>query len=265
MVDGSNTASPVGDGTTYATFEYDFRNDITVVSVKRVGVTQPLSRVQLTGYARDLQISPSQPNLVLARWGSSATSTDDEWTVLDLDSRAILNRYPGGNTAAGWLPNGRFLYLSADQTLSSGSVGATGLTALGQLAIQGVVPRSLRVNSEGTQVLYRLVALGSTGNLLRSDLWVSQIDVSNVRQLTETGVATFGMWSPNGQHVAFMNDTGAVCTGPDCAGVGTCVTKLAPSGATRLTLGASAVTDIRLRDAAGVERVLGCSLLGWTP
>lgn len=265
LVDSAETASPAVDGQTFATFEYDVQGDETVVTVKRVGLATPLHQATLTGYARNLQLSPVNPALLLVRWGSSAISNDDEWTVIDIAARTTRNTLPGGNAGASWLPDGRFVYLSSAQALGIGVVGTAGTTPAGQLNVAGRVPRSVAVDAQGQRVLARLVTLDGSGAVTSTDLWIANLDGSGARRYTNTGITSVGVWSPDGQYVAFNQDTAAACTGAGCPGAGTCEVKLGPAAGDSLTATSGGVSDIRLPNTAGASQVLGCSLLGWTP
>jgi hypothetical protein len=265
LVDSSETATPSADGMSFASFEYDVLDDETLITVKRVGLSTPLYQVPLSGYARNLQISPTDPKLLLVRWGSSAISNDDEWTVIDIAARTIRNRLPGGNAGASWLPDGRFLYLSSSQALGIGVVGTAGTTAAGQLAVTGRVPRALAVDPQGQRLLARLVTLDGSGAVTGTDLWIARLDGSEAYRYTSTNITTAGVWSHDGQFVGFSTDTAAACTGAGCPGTGSCEVKVAPASGRELTATAAGVNNLRLPNTSGASQVLGCPLLGWTP
>lgn len=269
LVDADKVARPWPDGSQYAIYNYDDERDgDTVLRIKRTSDGTTLYSAVISGYAADLRPSPANKAVLLVSqaedYTSSLSATD--YVFVDLANLRELDRISGVRTVVDWLPDGRYLHLAADGTLSVGQIGGSRSTvAKLNLGGRGIV--DLAVDPLGLRYLVTLVSYTSAGNVDDLDLWVGGVDGSALERLTATGLTSYGRWSPDGERVAFDVDTGTVCSGSAC--MGTCEIWYAPASGRNLNPlpaapGAAAMFKVRDRRSSARDHTLGCELLGWT-
>lgn len=257
---GAGKAVPWPDGSRYATTDWD--TSATEVRIVDTASGTQLHGVEFEGYVRDLKPSPLNADRVAVRQGAGTTSSAT-WAIADFASRAILDRFVATSAGFSWLPDGQYLVVSATGEVRRGAVGQAS-TVVGQLALpSGRSVANAWVNRQGTAMVVRLDLRPATGQS-ESDLWIANLDGSNLQRYTATRMTTFAAWSPDGQSIAFDVDTGAWCSGSSCQGI--CEVWHAGVNAReiRATTTSGDAQPFNRRGTSGSQR-MGCTLLGWTP
>jgi len=256
-------AWPWPDGTQYVTADWDVTRGQTTVTVANTATGNTVQQLVFDGYVRSVKPSPASKNVLLATWSEDSVSPAT-YVFYDFQSKTVLDSFSVADAAVNWLPDGRYVRVTADGRITIGTVGGA-QQAGGQVAVPaGLSVNNLWVNPQGNQMALQLWAKSVSGNVEQTDLWVAALDGSNLGRLTSTGITSYGKWSPDGQYLAFDVDTGTTCGGGSCAGQ--CELHYAGASARNLTaLQASGDTArFRVKNRQGQERVLGCELLGWT-
>jgi hypothetical protein len=257
-------AWPWADGTQYATADWDVSDDVTTVTLASTGTNAVLYQVRFEGYLRGVKPSPVSKQVILATWGEDSVSPA-VYVFYNMATRTVLDVFDVDEASLNWLPDGRYIRITDSGAISIGTVGG-GIQAAGSFAVPagGWAVNNVWVNPQGTQMALQLWVKLDSGTIDRSDLWVANIDGSGAGRLTNTGLTSYGKWSPDGAHVAFDVDTGLVCGGGTCAG--SCGLWYAPSTARDvLALPTSGDADkFNVKNSRGEERTLGCELLAWT-
>lgn len=254
-------AWPWPDGSQYATTDSD--TDNTVLKVHALADGALLYTRTVEGYLRDVRPSPLSKSVILATWGDDSIAP--AYAVFyDLAQQQVLDDFALEDSFVDWLPDGRYLRVSSTGTLQTGVVGGA-LTSTGS-----VVPPDQReiidvdVSPDGSQMLLRCIVRAVDGGINESDLWIANTDGSNLRQFTNTGISSYGHWSPDSSQIAFNADTGVICPGYSCAG--TC--EIWHAKATAQALDALTENEVqakfRVKDRQNRSTVLGCTLQGWT-
>jgi dipeptidyl aminopeptidase/acylaminoacyl peptidase len=264
-VDPNKTARATADGARYAIYEYDNRRESTTLTVKRTADGAVLHRRSYDGYLRDLKPSPREASQVLARY-SDDVGDPTVFIALDLtSSNARLETFAASTAAVDWLSDGRVVAVGNTGTLSAGLPGGA-REVTGRVDLLGRTVRHIAVHPESTRLLLGLVLVTGRNNVSGSDLWLTDLDGSDTVRFTNTNISSIGVWSPDGERIAFDVDTGTVCIGAQCSG--TCEIWHAPAQATMLNpLAAAPGTAARFSvlNRQGSKRTLGCRLLRWTP
>lgn len=263
-VSGVETAVPTPDGQHFITYEYDLDDDFSTVAI----YTRDGKRVDAAtfdGYVRRVRPSPVQLGRMILTWSPTAGgvgSDQVELIAIDFNGRVTLASYPGVHAAADWLPDGRVLHLGADGRLRIGTPALPD-TAVAQLSVSGRTPAGLWVDPAGQRIITRWNVLWEGGGVRSTDLWISAIDGSGLEQLTDTGLSSYGVWSPDGAFFAYDMDPANACTSTGCSGIpiGNCDLYVAPSTSRRVGAAAASFT---VTGADGRRKVLGCDLRGWT-
>ncbi|MEQ1528089.1 MAG: hypothetical protein ABL925_02155 [Methylococcales bacterium] len=267
LIDANETAVPTRDGLHYVIFEYNIHTDITLVSIKETASGNTVYQASFNGYVRKIRPAPSNLSVLLVTWGSSAISNDEDFNIVDMAAKKILDTLPAQNAGMDWLPDGRYVHLGSTGILRVGIVGGS-RTESGLISVPGRAPRALWANGEGTKIITRWVVLDTDGNVADTDVWISGLDGSGLERLTVTNRTSYVVWSPDSQWVAFNEDAASVCSGFGCSDVaGYCYLWAGDVSVRNLVEGSTAVSEFLVLDKDGKRRVLGCGsgLLGWTP
>jgi Tol biopolymer transport system component len=267
VVDTNETAVPTRDGLHYVIFDYNIHTDVTLVTIKETASGNTVYQASFNGYVRKIRPSPVNLNVLLVTWGSSAISNDEDFNIVDMAAKKILDTLPAQNAGMDWLPDGRYVHLGSTGILNVGIVGGI-RTAAGQISVPGRVPRGLWANREGSKVISRWVVLNADGDVTDTDVWISSLDGSGLERLTATNRTTYAVWSPDSRWVAFNEDAASVCSGFGCSDVtGYCYLWAGDVSARNLVEGSSGVSEFYVLDKDAKRRILGCGsgLLGWTP
>lgn len=260
LVDVDRFAVPWPDGSQYILTDYRPSRGETLITVKETGTRRTIFEVTYNGYARTPQPSPVSKNVVLMTVGNSSTDPAD-YAFINLRTRSIVDSFDASTGSVDWLPDGRYLRLSTSGQITLATPGGA-RTPAGSFSLQGRSLGSLRVNAQGTQFIVTLT--DSSTALTQRDLWVAHIDGSNAGRLTSTNITSYGHWSPDGRHIAFDADTGAVCNNAGC--VGTCEIWFVAStarNANPLPSFPGEASRFSVRNASGGTAALGCELLAW--
>jgi hypothetical protein len=263
-IDAKPTAVPSRDGRQYITWEYDTRPDgrTTVLELKETSTGAVLQSVTFNGYVRSPRLSPLNNGMVLVRWSSNASATDNEQVIVDLAKRQVVETLGGDDVAANWLADGRYILLLANGNLFVATPGST-RTANGRVVVQGRTPAGLWVSPLSDQMLtnWRTVQ----GDIVLSDLWMSSLSGDSLERFTVSEISSDAVWSHDGKYVGYTNEPDRVCTGFSC-GTASCDVKYAPVGNRGLTKFDTRALDFRLPDTRDAKPViLGCNVNGWTP
>lgn len=250
-------AWPWPDGSQYATTDAD--TDNTVLKVHTLSNGAQLYTRTVEGYLRDVRPSPVSKSVILATWGDDSIAP--AYAVFyDLAQQQVLDDFALEDSVVDWLPDGRYLRIGTTGAIQTGVVGGA-VTPTGS-----VVPPDQReildvdVSPDGSQILLRCIVRA----IDETDLWIANTDGSNLRQFTNTGISSYGHWSPDSSRIAFNADTGVICAGYSCAG--TCEVWYAKATAQALdALTENAVqAKFRVKDRQNRSSVLGCTLQAWT-
>lgn len=275
-LDGTQIASPSGaaplqvtprlpawpwpDGSQYATADATSSDGSTIVKVADLQ-GNPLYQTTFDGYLRALKPSPVNKHVILATWGTDSVSPAT-YVFYDLATHTILDQFDAAGKAVNWLPDGRYVSVSSDGHIATGTVGGS-TSAAGSFAVPpGQSVNNVWANPQGSQLLMQLWSRNASGAVDRTDLWISALDGSNAGSLTDTHLSSYGHWSPDGSYVAFDVDTGSVCTGGGCAG--SCDIYYVNSAARHVTALGGTASQFHVRNSQGADRVLGCEVLAWT-
>ncbi|HEV8692407.1 MAG TPA: hypothetical protein VGQ91_19025, partial [Ideonella sp.] len=190
--------------------------------------------------------------------------SDAVYVFYDLATHTILDYFDTAGAVVSWLPDGRYQRISAAGAITVGRPGAAA-QATGSVAVPpGRTINGLWVNAQGTQMLMQFLVPAQAGGIEESDLWIAQVNGSQLARLTRTGITNYGKWSPDGQHIGFDVDTGTTCNGGGCSG--SCSLWHAPPTARNVVALESShdAEHFSVKNSHGDERVLGCELLAWT-
>ncbi len=254
-------AWPWPDGSQYVVA--DAQGDYTDVTSYATSTGAVVDQVRFEGYLRSVKPSPTSKHVILATWGEDSVS-DAVYVFYDLSTRTVLDVFDTDGAVVNWLPDGRYLRISATGAITTAQPGAA-QQAAGSVAVPaGRELHNLWVNAQGSQMAMQFVVPGNAGGLEESDLWVASANGSNLARLTQTGITSYGKWSPDGRHIAFDTDTGLVCSGGGCSGE--CSLWYAESSARNVVALESShdAAHFKVRNSHGEERTLGCELLSWT-
>jgi len=278
FLDGTQIASPEGalpstvtndlpawpwpDGSQYVVA--DAESDYTDVTTHATATGAVVHQVRFEGYLRSVKPSPVSKQVILATWGEDSVAPA-VYVFYDLATRTVLDVFDTDDAVVSWLPDGRYLRISAEGEITAAQPGALPQAA-GSVAIPaGREIHNLWVNAQGTQMAMQFIVRGNAGGgIEESDLWVASPDGSSLGRLTDTGITSYGKWSPDGRHIAFDTDTGLVCTGGGCTGE--CSLWYAEASARNVVALESSndAEHFRVMNSRGEERALGCELLSWT-
>lgn len=256
-------ATPWPDGSQYALTTYENYENRTAVTVYDTDTGAELYAYYFAGYVRYLRPSPTHKGMFLATHSDDFLTPTDR-IIADMDAGKIVQRIRSDG-ALNWLPDGRYFEVSAGTgRITASTVNGTP-TQLGQITIpDGRILGSVSASRQGTKIAMELLIKGDAG-FLESDIWVSSIDGSALSQLTDTGMSSYALWSPDGNYLAFDVDTGL--WGGSGNAYGTCGIWYAPVTSSMVKALPSSGDAFRLmvRDEYMNEDSLGCDLLGWTP
>jgi hypothetical protein len=263
-VDANKVARTVPDGSRFAYYDYDSRNERTTLTVKRTADGAVLHRRMFDGYLRDVKPSGQDAGHVVVRY-SDDVGDPTSFRALDLRTGTELERYPAATMAVAWLADGRVVAVGSDGVLSAG-VPRGARSTTGRVDLLGRQVRHIAVEPRSSQLLLGLVAVTGRNNVTGADLWITNLDGTNIRRFTNTNMTSYGVWSPDGQRIAFDIDTGTLCYGSQCTGA--CEIWHAPASATLINPVPAApgvAARFSVVNRHGDRRTLGCELLGWTP
>ncbi len=268
LLDPADTAVPTPDGLHYVVYTYDTSTRVSTVIIRASNTGAEFARATFNGYVHRIRPSPVRLGDLLVTWDDCAgcvTAAQGEFSFVDLPGRRRVASFSRVNSAADWLPDGRYVHVDAAGRVHVGTP-AGARTEVGRLTVAGRTVQSVWVDPTGSQMMARWERRTGQGDLQATDLWISAIDGSNLQQLTATDRTTYGLWSPDGLLFGFDRDSAITCNTPGCAGtpVGGCDLYSAPTTARNITTSSPQVRRLTVVDQSGRNEVLGCDLLGWT-
>ncbi|PUA30208.1 MAG: hypothetical protein B0W54_06765 [Cellvibrio sp. 79] len=239
---------------------YDDYTNITVID-RITGST--VYQEQVDYYLRDVSPSPTSKSLAKVRYGEDSISPFEEY-VLDFSTMKIRYVISEREWFA-WMPDGRFMLINIDtgnmriMNLDTGEETPAGHLTIPADRIMG----DFSVSPTGTQFIMLMDRRGTTSS--EPDLWIGNIDGSGFEQLTDTKLIAGANWSPDGRYIAYITDTGSICSFGGC--LGSCDQWYTPVNLRKVkglpnTPGSE---EFRISDRDGNQQILGCSVLAWTP
>jgi hypothetical protein len=268
-ISAARGGSPWPDGSRYLTRDYTSQGssgDETRLVVYRSSDQSVLMDQVIDGYiGDDVQPSPQGTNRILAMWGETIFEPRGA-VAYDLDSRRLLYVTRPSKTpdALSWLPDGSLLRVQPSGQISKVVLGGAEQPVATVRWPEGRVPEALRVSPDGTKALVALAALRDTGSVRGVDLWMMNVDGSNLRRFTKNDLVAHAFWSPDGRHVAFVKDTGVSCSDATCQG--SCTLWVAEATASHV-VAVKASGDAQrfpLRRPNGSMTSVGCPAITWT-
>ncbi len=173
--------------------------------------------------------------MMLATWGSSATSDDAYFSIL---------------------------YVIADGALLSGIPGGPRRSA-GRIAVAGRTIAGLWIDPKGTQMLSRWE--GSERTQRVGDLWISNVPGDCPERFTASGDADVANWSPDCTLIACRTRARLEFRGSDCIGANTSCELQYTGTTSRNVIDDKVATPwFKVTAAGGRSAYLGCDLTGWT-
>ncbi|KQV50782.1 hypothetical protein ASC95_15670 [Pelomonas sp. Root1217] len=267
------TADPSGtpwpDGSRYLTRDYTSQGsggDVTRLVVRRISDQAVLMDQAVDGYIGDhVRPSPRGGNQILVMWGESILEPRGP-VVYDLDSRRLLYVTRPSRTpdALSWLPDGSLLRVQPSGQISRVVLGGAEQPVAAVRWPEGRVPQALHVSPDGSKALVQLAALRDTGSVSGADLWMMNVDGSNLRRFTKNDLVAQAFWSPDSKHVAFVKDTGVSCSDATCRG--SCALWVAEATAADVVAvkASGDAQRIPLRRPNGSMTTVGCPAIAWT-
>jgi Tol biopolymer transport system component len=216
-IDTSGTV-PSNDATLFATWENDPVDDPQDLDHDELDLFQPDGRtvarfVKAGSLGGAYKISPDKTK-VIASYYTDNDSTIYIPTVFDLTSNPIGKALASFRdyTAWEWLPDGRLLLAKGDSIyIVPGDLSAPQLLK----QFPNDTPAFLSASPDGTQLAFDL---GDAG-VLKNHVWLMNIDGSNARQLTTSGLNEDGAtWSPDGKYIAVRQGISYTFGGPPVPG-----------------------------------------------
>jgi hypothetical protein len=262
-------AVPWPDGSRYLTRDYTSQGsggDETRLVVRRISDQAVLMDQVVDGYiGDDVRPSPLGGNQILAMWGETIIEPRGA-VVYDLNSRRLLYVTRPSKTpdALAWMPDGSLLRAQPSGRISRVALGGAEQPVGAVRWPEGRVPEALHVSPDGRKALVQLAALRDTGSVSGVDLWMMNIDGSDLRRFTKNELIAHAFWSPDGKQVAFVKDTGVSCSDATCRG--SCTLWVAEAEASHV-VAVQASGDARrfpLRRPDGSMTTVGCPALTWT-
>lgn len=252
-------ATPWVDGKQFAMTDWDVFGDESSLKVLDTAGNM-LYSATTPGYLRDELPSPADKTMIAARLGEDSTTPSD-WVFIDLKSLSVVRQFTGDDIVS-WLPDGRYLRMTTQGAINIGSLDGVE-TPSGQVNLpshHNLV--DAWVNRQGNRLALQIV--NDVEPSPDSDIWVANIDGSQLERVTTTKMSYYARWSPNGRYIAFDVDTGHFCNNIGC--MGTCELWYVPAEARNVTAlpAAHDAFSFEVSNRDGDKRTLGCDLYAWT-
>lgn len=217
------------------------------------------------GYIGSAKPSPLGGNQVLAQWGETIFAPR-AIIVWDLTTQNVLFATETSELtpAVDWMPDGSLLRVRASGAISRIVIGGDEQLLATVSWPESRVPQAVYVSPDGTKALVQLAALRDTGSVSSVDLWLMNVDGSDMKRYSDNGIISEALWSPDSNTIAFVKDTGISCTSFTCAG--SCTVWYAPATATNV-VAVTASNDAQqfpLVRPNGSITSLRCPIKAWT-
>lgn len=259
---------PWHDGSRFIDAEYnaaDAPDDTTRVLVYKTSDKTLLMSQLLEGYLGHIVPSPLGNEQILAHWGETIF-TPRAVIVWDMGTQKLLFSIAPSDMpdAVAWMPDGSLYRAQASGAISKITIGG-GEQQIAKVSWpESRVPQAAYVSPDGTRALVQLAQLNDTGSVAWVDLWMMNIDGSEMRRYTNNGLIADAFWSPDGHYVAFVKDTGVSCTSFTCAG--SCRVWYAPSTASDVIAvkESNDAFEFPLKRPNGSMTSMWCPVMAWT-
>lgn len=266
-VDDEKWRSPWPDGSRFIQRDHSSQGgDETRLTVRRTSDRSVLVDQVVDGYlAGDVRASPVAAHQILASWGPQVFAPRGA-IVYDLNAQKLLYAMQPSKTpdVLSWMPDGSLLRVQSSGEISRIGPGRGEQHVATLKWPESRVPEAVYVSPDGSKALLQLAALRDTGSVAGVDLWMMNVDGSQLRRFTKNDLISAAFWSPDSRYVAFAKDTGVSCTAATCQGSCTVwyaeasasnVVAVAPSGDAR---------QFPLKRPDGSMTNVGCPMTAWT-
>lgn len=267
MVDDEKWRSPWPDGSRFIQRDHSSQGgDETRMTVRRTSDRGVLVDQVVDGYvASDVRASPLAAHQILALWGKSFFAPRGA-IVYDFNTQKLLYATQPSKTpdALDWMPDGSLLRVRPSGEISRVVLAGGEQRIASMRWPESRVPEAVHVSPDGSKVLLQLASIRDTGSVAGVDLWMMNVDGSQLRRFTKNDLIANAFWSPDGRYVAFVKDTGVSCSEFSCRGSCTVwyaeatasnVVAVPPSGDAR---------QFPLKRPDGSMTTMGCPMAAWT-
>lgn len=263
------SGAPWPDGSLYLLRDYSSQGssgDETHLIVRRSSDQATLFDQVVDGYIGEhARPSPLGRPQILVDWGETIFA-DRGPVVYDLQARRLLYVTRPSKTpdALSWMPDGSLLRVQPSGEISRIVLGGAEQRVATVRWPEARLPQALHVSPDGKRALVQLAALRDTGSISGVDLWMMNVDGSELRRFTKNDLVAHAFWSPDGRQVAFVKDTGVSCSDFSCRG--SCTLWVAEASASHVV----AVTQsndarrVPLRRPDGSMTTVNCPAIAWT-
>lgn len=234
-------------------------NERTAVKVFDTRTNRLQSSITVDGYLTEMRWSPANNGWLLARWATDFIAARHT-VVLDLTGKLLFATADAADVFD-WLPDGRLVRVGADGTIGTQTVGGPEVRIASIRWPAGWEPGRLFAGPDGQRLALRMDSTTSKDH----DLWVMSLGGQDLQRFTKTQMATYAVWSPDGQYLAFNRNSGFSCSDSDCRG--SCRIWYAPATARNVVAVESSndAYPFTVTTVDGSRTRLGCDLLAWTP
>lgn len=261
--------APWPDGSLYLLRDYSSQGssgDETHLIVRRSGDQATLFDQVVDGYiGENARPSPLGRPQILTDWGETIFAERGP-VVYDLQQRRLLYVTRPSKTpdALSWMPDGSLLRVQPSGEISRIVLGGAEQRIASVRWPEARLPQALYVSPDGSKALLQLAALRDTGTVDGVDLWMMNVDGSNLRRFTKNDLIAHAFWSPDSKHVAFVKDTGVSCTAATCRG--SCTLWVAEATASNVVAvpPSGDAQRVPLRRPDGSMTTVGCPAIAWT-
>lgn len=259
---------PWVDGSRFIRTDYNPESgdqDTTRLMVRRTSDKTVLMDLVSDGYVGHAVPSPLGNNQIKAYWGETIFAPRAV-VVWDLATQKILYATEQSDLApsVSWMPDGSLLRVRPSGAISKIVIGGDETLLATVSWPESRVPQDVYVSPDGTKALVQLAALRDTGSVSSVDLWIMNIDGSDMKRYTDNGIIADAFWSPDSRTIAFVKDTGTACTDFTC--IGSCTVWYAPATATNV-VAVEASNDAKHFPSIrpdGSQTTMRCPMMGWT-
>ncbi len=256
------------DGSRFIRTDYNPESgdqDTTRLVVRRTSDKTVLMDLVSDGYVGHAVPSPLGNNQIKAYWGETIFAPRAV-VVWDLATQKILYATEQSDLApsVSWMPDGSLLRVRSSGAISKIVIGGEEQLLATVAWPGGRVPQDVYVSPDGTKALVQLAELRDTGSVNSVDLWIMNIDGSDMKRYTDNGIISDAFWSPDSRTIAFVKDTGTACTDFTC--IGSCTVWYAPATATNV-VAVEASNDAKHFPSIrpdGSQTTMRCPMMGWT-
>lgn len=268
-VDSATESMPTWDGSELLRRAYTSNGsvgDVTRITAVRTSDGKLVTDLSVDGYAGQLRASPRAPHVVLTQWAPSIIEPRSV-VVYDVDQQKLLFASPASARpeAVAWMPDGSLLRVKPSGQITKMPLGGTEQVVTTLTWPEARVPQAAYVSPDGAKVLVQLAALRDTGTVSGVDLWMMNIDGSNLTRFTKNDLIANAFWSPDSKFVGFTKDTGVACSEATCQG--SCKVWYADAAATNVVAVAESgdARQFTVRKLSGATTTLTCPVMAWTP